>query len=300
MFGRLLTEMSASVQELIDYSDEAMMRNCEELMSRLQDQLDRASRSIISLMTEEVQKILWGYVDCESQSDAHRWRNIAAAEIIQLAEAFPSEFFPSSNRAYCPLCKDGALVLYESGFKVPEGLRRHLIGWGDEKNQCIVFGAAMSLARDHSGERFREKQAEEAASIARERRRSETLYKIDPNTSPALIDEGIPFSSFRGVAEMAWAEDRLLALGFKIDLDLNVKSYTSESDTVIVYADPRRKYQIEFSIYRKQFAQGRAERPIGYFGLSDYWKNSIDQKYQSRLLETIREADDFQEIERYG
>jgi len=181
------------VQEVIHYSDEAMMMNREELISSLQDQLYRARRSIISLVTEEAQKILWGYVDCESQSDAHRWRNIAAREIIKLAEPLPSELFHSSNRAYCPLCKDGALVLYESGFKLPEGLRRHLIGWGNENNQCIVFGAAMNLARDHWGDRFREKQAEGAASIARERRRSETLYKIDPNKSPVLIDEGIPF-----------------------------------------------------------------------------------------------------------
>ena len=269
------------------------MMNREELISSLQDQLYRARRGIVSLMTEEAQKILWGYVDCESLSDTGRWRSIAAREIIQLAEAIPKELFHSSNRAYCPLCKDGALVLYESGFKLPEGLRRHLIGWGDESNQCIVFGAAMSLARDHWGERFREKQADEAASIARERRRSETLYKIDPYRSPALIDEGIPFDNFRSVDEISWAEDRLLALGFEIDVDGNVKSYTSESDTFIVYADPRRNHQIEFTVYLKQFALGRAEHPIGYFSLTDYWKNRIDQKYQSRLLETIREADDF-------
>jgi hypothetical protein len=276
------------------------MMNREELISSLQDQLYRARRSIISLVTEDAQKILWGYLDCESLSDTGRWRNIAAREIIQLAEAIPKELFHSSNRAYCPLCKDGALVLYESGFKLPEGLRRHLIGWGNENNQCIVFGAAMNLARDHWGDRFREKRVEEVASIARERRRSEILYKIDTNKSPVLIDEGIPFDDFRSVDEMAWAEDRLLALGFKIDLDRNVKSYTDESDTFIVYADARRKYQIEFSIYLKQFAQVIAEPPIGYFGLSDHWKNSIEQKYQSRLLETIREADEFQEIQRYG
>jgi hypothetical protein len=288
------------VQEVIDYFDEATMMNREELISSLQDQLYRARRSIISLVTEEAQKILGGYVDCESQSDAHRWRNIAAREIIKHAEPIPSELLHSSNRAYCPLCKDGALVLYESGFKLPEGLRRHLIGWGDENNQCIVFGAAMNLARDHWGDRFRENQAEEAASIARERRRSEILYKIVANKSPVLIDEGIPFDNVRSVENMAWAEDRLLALGFKIDLDRNVKSYTSESDTLLVYADPRRKYQIEFSIYLKQFAQVRDESPIDYFSLSDYWKNSIEQKYQTSLLRTIREADEFHEIQRYG
>jgi hypothetical protein len=275
------------------------MMNREEVISSLEDQLYRARRSIISLVTEEAQKILWGYVDSESELNARHWENTAAREIIKLAEPIPSELFHSSNRAYCPLCKDGALVLYESGFKVPEGLRRHLIGWGNENNQCIVFGAAMNLARDHWGDRFREKQAEEAASIARERRRSEILYKIDAKKSPVLIDEGIRFD-FRSVDDMAWAEDRLLALGFKIDLDRNVKSYTSESDTFIVYADPRRKYQIEFSIYLKQFAQGRAEPAIDYFGLSDYWKNSIDQKYQSRLLRTIREADEFHETHGYG
>ncbi len=274
--------------------------NREELISSLQDQLYRARRSIISLVTEQAQKLLWGYVDCESQLDTRRWQNIAAREIIQLAEAIPKELFHSSNRAYCPLCKDGALVPYESGFKLPEGLRRHLIGWGNENNQCIVFGAAMNLARDHWGDRFREKQAEEAASIAKERRRSEILYRIDANKSPVLNDEGIRFDSFRSVDEMAWAEDRLLSLGLKIDLDRNVKSYTSESDTFVVYADPRRKYQIEFTVYLKQFAQVRAEPPIGYFGLSDYWKNSIEQKYQNRLMKALREADEFHETQRYG
>ncbi|CAN5634348.1 hypothetical protein BH20ACI3_BH20ACI3_16090 [soil metagenome] len=100
-----------------------------------------------------------------------------------------------------------------------------------------MFGAAINLARDHWGDRFREKQAEEAASIARERRRSEILYKIDANKSFVLIDEGIPFDNFRSVDEMAWAEDRLLALGFKIDLDRNVKSYTSESDTLMCMSE---------------------------------------------------------------
>lgn len=270
------------------------MMNREEVISSLEDQLYRARRSIISLVTEEGQKILWGYVDCESELDARRWRNIAAREIIQLAEANPKELFRYSNRGDCPLCKDGASVPYESGFKLPEGLRRHLIGWGNENNQCRVFGAAMNLARDHWGDRFREKQAEEAASIATERRRSEILYKIDANKSPVLIDEGIRFD-FRSVDDMAWAEDRLLALGFEIRIDRNVKSYTSESDTFIAYADPRRKYHIEFSIYLKQFAQGRAEPPIGYFDFSDHWKNSIEQKYQNRLLKTIREADEFHE-----
>jgi hypothetical protein len=265
------------------------MMSCEELISSLEDQLYRARRGIISLMTEEAQKILRGYVDCESQLDADRWEYISVAKIIHLAEVIPSESLNFSNRACCPLCKDGALVLYESGFKLPEGLRRHLIGWGN--NQCLVFGAAMNLARDHWGERFREKQAEEAARIARERRMSEILYKIDAKKSPVLIDEGIRFD-FRSVADMAWAEDRLLALGFNIDLERNVKSYTSESDTFIVYADPRRKYQIEFSIYLKQCAQVRTEPLIGYFGLSDYWTNSIGQKYQKCLLRTIHEADE--------
>jgi len=275
------------------------MMNREEVISSLEDQLYRARRSIISLVTEEAQKILWGYVDCESELNARHWQNIAAREIIKLAEPIPSELFHSSNRAYCPLCKDGELVLYESGFKVPEGLRRHLIGWGNENNQCIVFGAAMNLARDHWGDP-REKQAEEAASIARERRRSEIVYKVDAKRSPVLIDEGIRFDDFRSVDDMAWAEDRLLALGFEIRIDRNVKSYTSESDTFIVYADPRRNYHIEFNVYLKQFAQGRAEHSIGYFDLTDYWTNSIDQKYQSSLQRTIREADDFPEIQRSG
>lgn len=64
------------------------MRNSEELISSLQDQLYRARRSIISLVTEQAQKILGGYVDCESQLDTRRWRNLAAAEIISSLSRF--------------------------------------------------------------------------------------------------------------------------------------------------------------------------------------------------------------------
>ncbi len=57
--------------------------NREELITGLQTQLDRALRSVISLMREEAQKSLWGYLDCESLSDTGRWRNIAAREITR-------------------------------------------------------------------------------------------------------------------------------------------------------------------------------------------------------------------------
>ncbi|HEY0006384.1 MAG TPA: hypothetical protein VGB17_16500 [Pyrinomonadaceae bacterium] len=174
---------------------------------RLQNELYHARYNIIDLMSKEVKELLHSFHSCKSREETYIGEHSAAETIISLAKRIPpKEGAYFSHRAYCPLCGDGSSSPYASGFSIPEGLRRHLVGWGNNRNQCPVFGAAMSLARDYWYEQFHEqeeaKAAEKAAHIL-ERRKTETLYNTAPNEKPELIDENIYHDAPRNDDELA-------------------------------------------------------------------------------------------------
>jgi hypothetical protein len=53
--------------------------------------------------------------------------------------------FQFRERLLCPICLDRP-DMYAEGFLWPEGLRRHLDGWGNQR-QCPVMAAAARLRR---------------------------------------------------------------------------------------------------------------------------------------------------------
>ena len=263
-----------------------------EELSDLQDRLETACYSIINLMSEEARDILRSYSECKSRSDSWHWRERTAHIIIGIAEAFPSELPGMAARAYCPLCGDGAAVLYEKGFKLPEGLRRHLIGWGGRRNQCSVLRAAMELAHAHWKVKFQREDEAAAAERLRQRRSSEILYYLGPDEPTELIDDGMYFfRRARCQEELTWAEDRLMQFGFETVIEGNIKSYIISSETFIVYADPRAFGEIQFNVYMKS-SPHRTSRYEAGFRFDDRWKNDICQKFQSRLLKATKEPDD--------
>jgi hypothetical protein len=246
-------------------------------------------------MPEDIQRILMSYLSCESSHEARFWDSSVADVIIDAAKILPPEQgFYFSERAYCPLCGQGSSSPYESGFSVPEGLRRHLVGWGNTY-QCKVMKTALGLARDYWDERFREAdQAEEVAKRKRleERKRTETLYRTAPDGDPQLIDEWIWFGTkARDHGQLAWAEARLNELGFATLSEGNVTSYLSERGDFVIYADPRGNGRIIFNVYKKPnkslSQKGRKPRvriaPRNTFYLQDNWRNDIFSKYETRL-----------------
>ena len=263
----------------------------ETEIRRLQDELYHARYAIISLMPEETEKILTSYYySCKSRQETYRWTDIAAIEIIEFAKILsPEEGSCFSERAYCHLCGDGSNSYYETGFSVPEGLRRHLVGYGNT-HQCRVFEAAEKLARNHWHDEF--SAAEKAEAIEKQkhtiqRRKTEILYKIAPNREPELIDEGFGIVP-RSDDEMAWAENRLVDLGFQISCETNIKSYINEQESLVVYADPRAKGEIKFTVYKKPLSKSNRKRYWGNsFSLKDNWKNDIRGKYESRVTQAI-------------
>lgn len=78
-------------------------------------------------------------------------------EIISNIEVPPVDKFTLEERTPCPLCGDIANVPYSNaGFKYPEGLRRHLIGFGNTQ-QCIIIYTIYELGKNSiiSHNRFR-------------------------------------------------------------------------------------------------------------------------------------------------
>lgn len=76
----------------------------------------------------------------------------AIPEIVAAAVELPGPFGPFERRALCPMCGGGSG--HASGFSLPEGLSRHLMGNG-AAYQCDVMLAAFQLWDSEHGERVR-------------------------------------------------------------------------------------------------------------------------------------------------
>ena len=181
------------------------------------------------------------------------------------------------------MCGEGALPPSAEGFVIPGGLRRHLIGWGGPGTQCFVFRAVELGARSYwLGKSYDQEQARLAE--LENRRKSETLFQVDPDGPAKLIDEGMSWSKPRNSDELIWAEDRLATLGFETHVEKNARSYTSKPGRFVVYADPHANGAIRFRVYL------RSVRGPEYssFRLNDQWKNDILGKYEIRLQRALK------------
>jgi hypothetical protein len=220
-----------------------------------------------------------------------------ADELIAMAEPLTREHnLYSSERAYCPLCGEGSSSPYEYGYSLPEGLRRHLTGSG--ANQCVVTEAASKLAHDHWHSKFREteqREESERAMLLASRKKTETLYKVALDRGPLLIDEQLWYDTvIRNEEEMVWAEQRLIDLGFRINIQDRIKSYIDEQETYLVYADPRVKGQITFTIYKgplptKSETMRTRSRALQRFRIPDNWKNDLRGKYHQRVMQALNQ-----------
>ena len=258
----------------------------QDEIRQLKDELFFARLTIISLMPERQRRILESYSGCVTRDDTYRWENRIAEELLAMVAVIPTF---SGDRAYCPLCGEGSSSGYDEGYSLPVGLTRHLTGWGRSR-RCAVIAAAAALARDSWNFRFARAEQEQAAKKAEllvERKASELLFLLGPNSKPVLYDEGISsWHRLRNTDEMAWAEQRLNELGFKVSAVDRAKSYVDEQERYIVYADPRRKGEIALAAYaRLAPTKAKGARPrfktLGIFCIPDRWKNEIPKKYQA-------------------
>jgi hypothetical protein len=270
------------------------MRNYD--LDRLRSDLFEARQTIIAMMPVELSRVLSSYHECGTLKERHRWLDDAAEKIIALAELLPiafSTYYPE-KRANCPLCGCQSSSTYSGGFSVPEGLRRHLVGYG-KVAACRVMRAARGMADDYFWERFDreqdEKQKEETAQKER-RKKAETIYKTGPSCRGQLRDDVDYGRKPRSDDEMGWAENRLASLGFEVKTAGRLRAYTRKHGDHIVYADPRTQGVITFCVWRCHAHRTRNGIPTfewpRSFQLQDTWKHHLLEKFDAKLVATVK------------
>jgi hypothetical protein len=260
----------------------------DPLVRRLEDELYMARETILRLAPDEFHDLLKSYYSCKTRSESYHWANEVADSVIEKAKPI-EEDRGWGQRAYCPLCREGAQSFYasERGYSLPEGLRRHLVGFG-RMHECGVMEAARKMAQDYWNREFGPKEAEtrvqEAKQIA-ERLKTEASYVIGP-TDDATLLEGDYWGPARTTEDeeysIKWAEQRLFSLGFRINVDGLKRSYIRTGKCgdaeFIIYADPRRKGHISMRVFNVA-ARGRKKGIVLHsFDIRDVWKNNLPEK----------------------
>jgi hypothetical protein len=98
----------------------------------------------------DLQILLAGYYDCKNEDAVFGWWYKTIDKIIKKSVILPgntaSEFY--EERAMCPLCGEGGSQPYVTGYKLPNGMERHLRGQG-QVSGCDVMRIVRDVALDH-------------------------------------------------------------------------------------------------------------------------------------------------------
>lgn len=273
-----------------------MYENKDEAIRILKDELWMTRYALLSRAPPEIYMLLSSYRSCESRQATYRWLDGVAEKIVESAEPLSESASGwASSRALCPACGEGANSYYERGFALPEGLRRHLVGYGRSQH-CIFTEIALKVAHEDWERRFseeEEKNRQEQYRKQEERRKVEKLYRIEPLDAPKLLDEGMFYSEkSRTEEQMESVAGRLSELGLSRIVEGNVEAWVNDRGNYIVYADHRQLGRINFTIWKKPLPKRSIKASykyrIGAFHILDSWKKNIREKYEARLASERR------------
>jgi hypothetical protein len=250
----------------------------EQRIRALEEELYAARQAIVELMPQNISDALAEYRSCSSYGDFIAWQNRVVAFITSTAEIDP-EASRFEERGYCPLCRGGTRGPYQSGFKIPGGMEKHLLGDGNA-HQCVVTEAAFRNARHALRDKFDglEKAARKQCD---ERRTKEQTILIDPSLPSELLDEGRWWSKPRTPEGLEAAEQRLRGLNFEKEVSGNVVAYKLWYEGHLVLADPRRVGRITFRVFKDEKPR-KGNKQVS-FDLLDGWKNNLAKKFRGLL-----------------
>lgn len=264
-------------------------------VERLKSKLDDARRTIIALLPEHFQQPLMSYYECQTWADYDAWKRRVVDYVVDHAKVLnQGEWSFVSSRAYCPLCGAGSSDPLRDGFAYPEGLKRHLKGWGNAL-RCDVLEHAFGLARDSKREALEAARAQDAAAkdeVLAQRRAVEPLYDLGPGYQhPLLLDEGCYGEQARDPASLAWAIARVVSLGFADRTTGAARSIAQQFGEHVVYADVRSAGKIRFVVYPP--APPKRPRPASTwhsveFDLPDAWRNNLSAKLETNVADAVK------------
>lgn len=82
---------------------------------------------------------------------------------------------------------------------------------------------------------------------------TELQYRIAPYLKPYLGDQLSTVKNARSTKSMEWAEARLRQVGFALEREGKVKTWTRVAGSVVAFADPRLAGSISFIALRRPF-----------------------------------------------
>ena len=138
-------------------------RSSEEEIVKLREDVEGLWRGVEALLPEELRDLLKSYWECSTVEEAIKWHGEVVARIMASAEPQPG----SPARVLCPLCKGSATSPYDSGFRYPTGLLRHLTG---EHNayECPIMRASRVRAIDYTFDKHAQEFRRHLAKLSAE------------------------------------------------------------------------------------------------------------------------------------
>jgi hypothetical protein len=131
----------------------------QQEIRKLKEALYLTRRALVQMAGEDAYRVLSSYYSGMEKTQAEyensrwmacRWLESVTDEVLKLARPQDIDQLGSGpDRALCPLCRGGSQSPYATGFAIPEGLRRHLLG-ENNSNQCVVTEAALGLAEGYA------------------------------------------------------------------------------------------------------------------------------------------------------
>lgn len=189
----------------------------------------------------------------ESRDDFHNWQHAAFTEIVDTTVFVDDGAYDNRERAPCPLCQAMTAEWGSGQLRgwTPEGLRRHLEGYGNTY-RCRVFETAWKMHLDENHDKF---VADESRRYQdRERRKTtEPMILRWPNREPDFFKPEYSWETdrVRSDDDLIWAQEQLREAGVVTERTRNVVAYRLVRDDFMALADPRFKNVIDITVYKQ-------------------------------------------------
>ena len=275
-----------------------MYQTIESIKEEYERKITVLRRNILYMLPEEFQEILSDYYICKTRKELYLYMNNSIEKITEAAEPLDIDkdeilFYlrrGNSERANCPLCRDTGSE--GMGYSLPLGLERHLKGYGNMQ-QCIATKAIFDLATDYYDKHFKDKEEENKALHLKNRRQTETLFQIDPDEEPQLIDEYFYGENYRDAKGIEWAGERLIKMEFIKSKEGNILSFVKDYGDFVMYADIRAKKRISFDVFIKPNTahnknKAKYKKLYSNIHILDGWSNDLTKKIDDRFQKLIK------------
>ena len=260
-----------------------LWESTEGKIKKLEGELHTARHTILNMLPDELHQLLTSYYECKSEEETIRWEYMVAEKLLEHVKIIPCDQWRSSDRAFCPLCGSGSQGPFDEGYAIPEGLRRHITGYGNVR-RCSVFEQIHQLAEEYWDYQLAEqkrRENEKANILLKARKEKKNICLVGPDSMPVLIGgKSYSCTPLRNKEQLKWAEARLESLGFEKIIKDNEISYVYDDGEICIFANPLVQKRIDFQAYKCD-SNVRSHS----YTLPDYYKNKLKEKIESFIFE---------------